>query len=375
MKKQVVYIVDLLGDNRFEVLLPSDARLAALLPPLLPSLGVTAPVEARLLLRRSGQLLAGDTTLRAAGVVDHDTLRLLTTPLAEGSRPVAAASSSTGRVLEQTACIPYLPASPFCFPEQHAIWGEPEQASVQVSFSQSSYAKVMAQARASRVEVGGLLLGQIYAANSRQHLWVADALPYPLAMAGHFVFSHEGWATLLAQAAQHLNMRIVGWYHSRPNGGTEFTANDQNIQRLGFGSPRVGLVIDQVRNEANFYVIQAKGEVSALPGFYERLKGGASSTVRWRNFASSLLPWSSDPVLLQSSPPGSNPGRGRTALTVHQRALAAGLASLQRLTTPPQVGGSQHELLRSALLATRLSTVEQRLAELERRLSGANESG
>jgi hypothetical protein len=82
MSQTLVTIVDPLGDNRFEVELPDDAPMEQLVPQLLPKLGITQAGDFKLLLKRTNVILGPRDTLRTAGVMEGDALRVVSNPTA-----------------------------------------------------------------------------------------------------------------------------------------------------------------------------------------------------------------------------------------------------------------------------------------------------
>ena len=129
---------------------------------------------------------------------------------------------------------------------------------------------IVAHVKGSRVEVGGLLLGETLAwpQHSARHARAGDetsdsAAPatYPFAMRIHVAvparqhtqspvfleMDPSVWQESRALAPQ---LKIVGWYHSHPDLGAFFSSTDRNTQHDFFRLPhQIGLVIDPFRQE------------------------------------------------------------------------------------------------------------------------------
>lgn len=189
--------------------------------------------------------------------------------------------------------------SPFNFASDHIQWGSPKQSHIRISFSHQAYTQVMQHASAilktKRVEVGGILLGQVYIAQDNAYdLAIEHALADHdgISHSATFSFTHESWAALVKKAEQDFpTLRIVGWYHSHPNFGAFFSGTDENSQLTYFRTLwRVGLVVDPIRDEGLFYGLNNSYKLYKLPGFYERLDEPGHEQITWKNWDHVDLP-------------------------------------------------------------------------------------
>ena len=129
---------------------------------------------------------------------------------------------------------------------------------------------IVAHVKGSRVEVGGLLLGETLAwpQHSARHARAGDETSEPAASATYpfavriqvavparqhsqspvfLEMDPSVWQESRVLAPQ---LKIVGWYHSHPNLGAFFSSTDRNTQHHFFRLPhQIGLVIDPFRQE------------------------------------------------------------------------------------------------------------------------------
>jgi len=103
-------------------------------------------------------------------------------------------------------------------------------------------------ATAPRLEVGGLLIGDVYTAGSGFHVDVSGALPARRAISGmlHLRFGVAAWLDLTRERHLRKRERVVGWYHTHPGIGVFLSATDRNLHGAFFcGLPwYVALVFD-----------------------------------------------------------------------------------------------------------------------------------
>ncbi len=105
-------------------------------------------------------------------------------------------------------------------------------------------------ARSADVEVGGLLIGEVFrdAATDRPVTVVRAAIPAlgGASSAVSFTFTPDAWDHLTAERDQLWpDMITVGWFHTHPNLGVFYSGTDRNTQHAFFNRPwNVGVVVD-----------------------------------------------------------------------------------------------------------------------------------
>lgn len=128
--------------------------------------------------------------------------------------------------------------------------GPPDaQAALRVSFARSAYGDVTAHAKESlEAEVCGVLVGDLCEDEAGPFLDVQNVLRGSAARAarGHVTFTQETWNGIHAALERdHPKKAILGWYHTHPGFGVEFSEMDTFIQSHFFPlSSQVALVTD-----------------------------------------------------------------------------------------------------------------------------------
>lgn len=115
------------------------------------------------------------------------------------------------------------------------------------------------------VEVGGVLLGDVYRSNTRG----ADDFPIDFieiresiiarntaASSGSLTFTPRSWADInLVRDRFYQQERFVGWYHTHPGHGVFLSGHDLNIHNNFFSQEfNLALVIETKQNEGGFFV-------------------------------------------------------------------------------------------------------------------------
>lgn len=118
-----------------------------------------------------------------------------------------------------------------------------------IAFDPDAYADVVAYAREDlNVEICGVLVGEVCRDDDGEFLLVAAAVRGTAAKSSgaHVTFTQETWNRIHETLEQeHPDLRIVGWYHSHPGFGVEFSDMDRFIQENFFSGPgQTALVID-----------------------------------------------------------------------------------------------------------------------------------
>ena len=89
-------------------------------------------------------------------------------------------------------------------------------------------------------EVCGVLVGRTCADDRGAWLWVKAAIRGDSARQGgaHVTYTQETWQKIHeAKDRQYADLAILGWYHSHPGFGVEFSAMDTFIQENFFAGP------------------------------------------------------------------------------------------------------------------------------------------
>jgi proteasome lid subunit RPN8/RPN11 len=138
-----------------------------------------------------------------------------------------------------------------------------------VRVSSTCLDEVLAHARSASTEVGGLLLGRVFAwgrhpRSSRAFLIeVSDAVPS---------LEYDSSSVSLRMAAEVWDRAreagggrmVVGWYHSHPGLGAFFSGTDRRTQRAVFCHPySIGLVVDPANEDTAWFI---GGDSAALKG-------------------------------------------------------------------------------------------------------------
>ncbi len=170
---------------------------------------------------------------------------------------------------------------------------------VQIAMGQSALRQIEGYSVSDlRRELGGVLLGQKIEEEQAILVKVLAALPVMSDDHGpvHFTFTADSWAQLHKdKASRYPELDIVGWYHTHPNLGVFYSADDVIVHSAAFVLPwQVGLVVDPVRGEGFFVGWQigsndeADPKLIAIEGYYELLDEQKSSVASWRFVQSSV---------------------------------------------------------------------------------------
>lgn len=157
--------------------------------------------------------------------------------------------------------------------------GLPSEAHPRVIMSQQALEQVNAHSESDmRVELGGVLLGHAYQHNEQMWVEVEVAVPARTIDNGpvHFTFTADAWSAIHADCAKYPDLSIVGWFHTHPDLGVFFSADDEVVQQAAFTQPwHVGLVVDPVRRHASFFGWD-KQTITPIEGFYELIPPDAA---------------------------------------------------------------------------------------------------
>ncbi len=160
------------------------------------------------------------------------------------------------------------------------------RAEVRTDFAKQAWADVVQHARESlEAEVCGVLVGLVCVDD--QGLWVevSAAIRGHAAANGqaHVTFTHETWERIHSEREKRFpRLMIVGWYHSHPGFGVEFSEMDAFIHRNFFAGPaQLAMVVDPVAGREAI-CINGVGGIAYLDrcwvdGRERRLEGSATA--------------------------------------------------------------------------------------------------
>jgi proteasome lid subunit RPN8/RPN11 len=125
---------------------------------------------------------------------------------------------------------------------------------LRVNFSRQAYAELTAHARQSvDAEVGGVLVGEVCEDNDGLFLDVRAVIRAMAAREAraHVTFTHETWTGIhQALDKSYPDFQIIGWYHTHPGFGVEFSAMDLFIQQNFFsGRTQIAYLTDPLGGE------------------------------------------------------------------------------------------------------------------------------
>ena len=166
---------------------------------------------------------------------------------------------------------------------------EPAQGFTRVIMTPSAIAQVKSHAESNMsVELGGLLLGRVYAHNHHTFVEVEQAIPAESADKGsvHFTFTADTWSQLNKASAAFPELTVVGWFHTHPNLGVFFSSDDEVVHATFPHRWMVGLVVDPLREQVNYFG-WLNDQILPIGGFYEKLEESiddqpTQATMPWR---------------------------------------------------------------------------------------------
>lgn len=153
-----------------------------------------------------------------------------------------------------------------------------------------------------QTELGGILLGQASQESDDWNVVILAALPVITNDHGpvHFTFTADSWAQLHEdRAVQFPDLDIVGWFHTHPDLGVFYSADDIVVHSAAFVMPwHVGLVLDPVREECCFFSWSPNGtddgerKLAPVANFYEICDEQEDSLSLWHIVPASI--WTPD---------------------------------------------------------------------------------
>jgi proteasome lid subunit RPN8/RPN11 len=143
---------------------------------------------------------------------------------------------------------------------------------LRVSFERRANADLIAHAKESlEVEVCGVLAGELCEDDEGLFVHVVAAIRGTAATEAstHVTFTQATWNSIHQTLERdYPNLKIVGWYHTHPGFGVEFSDMDLFIQQNFFGGPaQIALVTDPLSGAVAICLNTAKG-VRYLPRFW-----------------------------------------------------------------------------------------------------------
>ncbi len=143
---------------------------------------------------------------------------------------------------------------------------------LRIAFERAAYAEIVAHAKDSlEAEICGVLIGSPCQDEEGDFVHVAAVIQGAHAAEGsrHVTFTQETWNGIhAAMERDHPRLQIVGWYHSHPGFGVEFSEMDLFIQKNFFaGAMQIGLVIDPLGGDVAI-CMNADDKTRYVPKFW-----------------------------------------------------------------------------------------------------------
>ena len=146
------------------------------------------------------------------------------------------------------------------------------QAPLRVNFSRRAYADLTAHAKESlEAEVCGVLVGETCEDDAGRFVDIHAVIRGNAAREAraHVTFTHETWNRIHATIDRDFNrFQIVGWYHTHPGFGVEFSAMDSFIQQNFFSArTQVGFLTDPLGGDVSL-CINGDAGIVYMPRFW-----------------------------------------------------------------------------------------------------------
>lgn len=135
---------------------------------------------------------------------------------------------------------------------------------MRVHFVRKAYADLTAHAKESvDAEVGGVLVGEIKDEGDEPRIEVKAIIRAMAAREkrAQITFTHDTWTQIHKQLdREYPNLQIVGWYHTHPGFGVEFSAMDKFIQENFFsGKTQIAFLTDPLGGDTAILCNGAEG--------------------------------------------------------------------------------------------------------------------
>lgn len=175
-------------------------------------------------------------------------------------------------------------------------------AALRVAIERSAYAELILHAKESLdAEVCGVLVGHVCADDEGRFVHVEAVIRGTAASQGstHVTFTQATWDAIHTRLEREFpKSRIVGWYHTHPGFGVEFSEMDLFIQRNFFpGAEQIALVTDPLNGAVAIAINGARG-IEYLSRFWVDAREQEARV----------------PAALKPVPPASSSGRGDTSV-------------------------------------------------------------
>jgi proteasome lid subunit RPN8/RPN11 len=170
--------------------------------------------------------------------------------------------------------------------------GEQGTAAVKVFVTPRAYVRICAHAGSDLgQEVGGALVGlqRLDRQTGAAFVVVEAVVParHTRHGASYLTFTQDSLVAMHDDLdRRHPGRDIVGWYHTHPGMGVFLSGYDLWLHEHFFQAPwQVALVVEPRAGEGGFFVRTDDGEPDphAYRGFYELLRNGRESVMRWMN--------------------------------------------------------------------------------------------
>ena len=168
------------------------------------------------------------------------------------------------------------------------------KAAVMIFVTPRAYVRVCAHAGSDLAqEVGGALVGlrRLDRQTGAPFVVVEAAVPARHTRHGpsYLTFTQDSLVAIHDDLdRRHPGRDIVGWYHTHPGMGVFLSGYDLWLHEHFFPAAwQVALVVEPRAGEGGFFVRTDDGELDphAYRGFYELLRNGRESVMRWTNLA------------------------------------------------------------------------------------------
>lgn len=146
------------------------------------------------------------------------------------------------------------------------------QESLRIAISRDAYAELTAHAKESlNAEICGVLVGDLCEDDEGQFVSVEGTIRGTAAKKGstHVTFTQETWNQIHEEKDRdHPKRQIVGWYHTHPGFGVEFSEMDIFIQRNFFsGASQIAFVTDPLGGQEAI-LVNVQGEILPVARFW-----------------------------------------------------------------------------------------------------------
>jgi proteasome lid subunit RPN8/RPN11 len=146
------------------------------------------------------------------------------------------------------------------------------QESLRIAMTRDAYAELTAHAKESlNAEICGVLVGELCEDGEGQFVSVEGTIRGTAAKKGstHVTFTQETWNQIHEEKDRdHPKRQIVGWYHTHPGFGVEFSEMDMFIQRNFFsGASQIAFVTDPLGGQEAI-LVNAQGEILPVSRFW-----------------------------------------------------------------------------------------------------------